>query len=270
MGHVGLQLLDRLVVRVSDVVEERRVGARGQPRQQRAQRLPDVADEAERDVRAPAEVGRVVVDLDDRRPVGQEHVVGEVGAEHEQQVALAHRLRRPAPAEQPGHPDRRRVVVLDHVLAAVGIGDRRLQRLRELEDLVARGASPLAAVDDDLARAGDERGGPVQRRIGRTDQRTLGDDGVLEHRLGHLRRADVAREDHHADPALEDRRLERELGQPRHLVGRGDHRRRSCSSPRRSPRAASPGSSRCRSGSAGCASRSRTPARRCAGSHRGR
>ena len=43
----------------------------------------------------------------------------------------AERLGGATPAQQAGHPDRGRVVGLQHVLAAVGEGDRRLQRLRE-------------------------------------------------------------------------------------------------------------------------------------------
>ena len=88
-----------------------------------------------------------------------------------------------APAEQAGHADGGRVVVLEHVLAAVGVADRRLQLLREREHLVARVAGALAAVDGDLLGLADQLDRPVERGVGRPHHRAVGEDRVLEHRV---------------------------------------------------------------------------------------
>ena len=125
-----------------------RVRARLEQRDQGAQRLADVADEPEVDGRPPAEVQRLVVDLDDRLPGRQEGVVREVRAEHEQQVAVGQRLGGAAPAEQAGHPDGRRVVGLEHVLAAVGVATTGACSVSESRSTSSRAcARALAAVD---------------------------------------------------------------------------------------------------------------------------
>ena len=90
-------------------VQVRAVGLGRQQRQQRLDRVLDRADQAELDRRAAAErsparcrPGRSV------HVVGIELLVGEVGAEHQQRVAVLHRPVAGREAEQPGHARRRR------------------------------------------------------------------------------------------------------------------------------------------------------------------
>jgi hypothetical protein len=206
------------VVVLDDLVEELGVGAGFQPGDQRAQRLAHVADETQVDRRAAAEVERLVVDLDDLLPRREEVVVREVRAEHEQQVAVSEGLGGSAPTKQARHPDARRVVRLEHILAAVGVRDGRLEPVRQLEHLLAGQACALAAVDDDLLRTRDHGYRLVERGVGGTRDRQVGEDRMVQHRLVHLLRGDVAREDHHPYAAVEDRRLQREFGGTRHLA----------------------------------------------------
>jgi hypothetical protein len=78
------------------------------------------------------------VDLDHRHAVGQEWPVGEVGAEHDQRVAVLHGPVPGAEPDQPGHPDVVGVVVLDDFLAAERVHHRGLQRARQADQLVVR------------------------------------------------------------------------------------------------------------------------------------
>lgn len=64
------------------------------------------------------------VDLGDLDVVGQEGVVGEVGSEQDQQVALVGGLVGGAVAEEAAHPDVEPVVVLDPLLSAQRVADR--------------------------------------------------------------------------------------------------------------------------------------------------
>ena len=80
----------RLAVVGERVVEVRAVASWRQLRQQRLDRGADVADEAEIEPGAAAEMLRPDVDLRDLGVVGQELLVGEVRAEHQQHVAGMH------------------------------------------------------------------------------------------------------------------------------------------------------------------------------------
>ena len=183
---------------------------------------PDVAGEPEVDRRPPAEVQRLVVDLDDRLPRRQERVVREVGAQHEQQVAVGQRLGGAAPPQQAGHPDRGRVVGLEHVLAAVGERDGGLQGLGQAQHLVARLPGALAAVDDDLLRAGEISSTALARAasVGRLTGRSVS-TGWRSISCSTVWAATSPGHDHHAHAALEDRRLQGQLGDARHLAGGG-------------------------------------------------
>ena len=112
--------------------------------------------------------------------------------------------------------------MLEHVLAAVGVADRRMQLLRQREHLVARGARPVAAVDGDLLGLADELDGALERGVRRAQQRALLDDRMLEHLVLDLGGADIARQYHHPHAAVLDRGLHGELRQARHLLRRGD------------------------------------------------
>ena len=125
----------------------------------------------------------LVVDLDDRGIGLEERPVREVRSEHQQQVAIGERLLRAAPAEQAGHAHAGGVVVLEHVLAAIGVADRGLQRL------------PTAAAPRRARHASRRRrrsrccfAFPISAAArssassDRSNPRALGDDSVLQQR----------------------------------------------------------------------------------------
>ena len=113
-------------------------------RQNRAQRRADIAVHRELERRAPAEPGRVPVDLD-RAGAREEVVVGEVGAEQQQQLRLVHGLVTGAVAEQPAHPDVVGVVVLDPLLTPQRVPDRAVQLPGQLHHLRVGRLHPGAA-----------------------------------------------------------------------------------------------------------------------------
>ena len=115
--------------------------------EQRADRLAHVAGHADLDRHAPPELGRIVIHLR-YRAVGQEVVIGKVGAEQDQQVGLVDGLVAGAVAEQPAHADVVGVVVLDPLLAAERVADGRKQPAGELHHLVVGVAH---------SRAGEQR-----------------------------------------------------------------------------------------------------------------
>ena len=105
------------------------VGFRRQPWQQRVDRDAHVAHHAKIDRAAAAEVLGAQVDLCDLGVARVELPVGEVGAQHEQQIALHHGVIAGTKADQPGHAHVERVVPFDTLLAAQCMDDRRLERV---------------------------------------------------------------------------------------------------------------------------------------------
>ena len=104
-------------------------------RQQRRERAGDVADEAEIEPGAAAEVLAAQIDLRDLGLGRVELPIGEIRAQHQQQVAVEHRVVAGREADQAGHADVERIVVLDIFLAAQGVDDRRLERVGQREHL---------------------------------------------------------------------------------------------------------------------------------------
>lgn len=72
-----------------------------------------VPDQAEADVRPPADVLRPRLDLHHRLALGIPVPVREVGADHDQQIAVLHREVRSGVADQPTLPDLKVVVALE-------------------------------------------------------------------------------------------------------------------------------------------------------------
>ena len=120
------------------LVEVREQGPQGRPR---------ISHEPVVDLRAPAELLAADVDLHDRRLLRKELAVREVRAEHQQEVAVHHRVIAGREPEQTGHADVERVVVLDELLAPHRVHDRRLQLAGEGDQLRVRARTPRAAED---------------------------------------------------------------------------------------------------------------------------
>ena len=140
------------VLVVPPLVEEREQGPKGRPR---------IPHEPVVDLRAPPELLAADVDLHDRRLLRKELAVREVRAEHQQEVAVHHRVIAGREPEQARHADVERVVVLDELLAPHRVHDRRLQPAREGGQLRVRARTPRAAEDRRLRRRVQN---PRQRR----------------------------------------------------------------------------------------------------------
>ena len=98
---------------------------------------------------------------------GQELVVGEIRAQQDQHVRVAHAFRSRAIAQQARHTHVEGIVVLDEVLAAQRMTDRRLECIRQRDHLVVGALDTRTREDRDLVRL-VEQGGRLfdVRRIG--------------------------------------------------------------------------------------------------------
>ena len=196
--------------------------------------------------------------------------VGEVGAEHQQRVALLHRGVARGEADQAGHADVERIVVLDMLLAAQRMDDRRVERVGQRHDLGMRAGAARAAHHGDPARR-RSAAPPARRARRRSAARPAAWARARSAALASVvLQRDVARDDHHRDAALGRRRC----GSPFRgcaAAGRGWRpARHSARTRRTAARDASPGSRSCRSRRSGCGRRSPAPARGCDGSRTGR
>ena len=123
----------------------------------------DLSVNREANVRAATQLLRVRVHLNGRG-IGQELVVGEVGAQQNQHIGVVHALRGRTVAQQARHTHVEGVVVLDEVLAAQRVADRGLECIRQGDDLVVGALDARAGEDRDLVRLVQEGGGLVDVR----------------------------------------------------------------------------------------------------------
>ena len=198
----------------------RAVGLGPDALEQRPDGEPRVAHDCVIDGRPPSDVAGAAVDLDDllalRIPVG----VGEVGAEHQQQVAAVKRALRRRVADQAALPDRVRVVGLQPRLGLERQHHRRAQPVGELQDLgpgVARAMAdeqrdPRCAIDP-LGRLRDGAGLRNDGHLGVGDARR---------RPVHVECADIPGHGEHGDAGGVQRALDRLLDQARQLRWAGD------------------------------------------------
>src|ERR1700683_5659981 len=98
---------------------------------ERAQRRPDLPDNAEVDVDAAANRLRADVDLSDAGLRRIEWPIGKIHAQHQKRVAGFHGVIAGGKAYQTGHADVIRVLPFDMVLAAQGVNDWRFHRFGE-------------------------------------------------------------------------------------------------------------------------------------------
>ena len=109
--------------------------------------------------RAPSELLRPDVDLRDaRRALRIELPIGKVRAEHQQHIAIEHRVIAGREADQPGHADVVGIVPFDMLLAAHRMHHRRLERLAERQQLGMRAGASGAAQDRHATGAVEQRG----------------------------------------------------------------------------------------------------------------
>lgn len=110
----------------------------------------------------------------------------------------------------------------DFAGTAIRKADRRLQQLRKLEDFGPGITTTFAAEDHRAAGRRDALSQTIEVRIHRPDLRSGLRQRATAGRMVDLHDADVTGQDDHPDTTLQDRRLQGELGQPRHLCRRRD------------------------------------------------
>ena len=198
-----VEILARLGVVGARRVEELRVRLLLELGQKRDHRVGDVAHDAQRQMAAVAEALGADVDLRHRGALGIELAVGKVAAQQQQRVAGLHRRIARGEADQAGHADIERIVVLDMLLAAQRMHDRRVELARQLDDLGMRAGAARAAHQGDALAVVQELGQGIDVGIGRPHDRRLGRQPLGDLGVGRLQR-DVARDHHHRDAALGD------------------------------------------------------------------
>jgi hypothetical protein len=92
-----------------------------------------------------------------------------VGTEHEQTVAAGHRLRRHGDARATQRAASERVIVADQPLRLEGGDDRRVEMLREGNDLFAARTRAVAADDHRAVCRYEARDGALELVVGRRD-----------------------------------------------------------------------------------------------------
>ncbi len=166
-----------------------------QLRDQLAQRVARVADQADLHRVADADQPAVDVDLHAARLArfGQPLRVGEAGADHQEGVAAVHHLVARLRAEQADRAGDVGQVVGQHVAPVERLGDSAAEQLGDLLDLVRRLAGALPDQDRDLLAAVQQLGGAAHL-LGRRDHaRGLGVGGPGEDRAVAHRRVFVGR-----------------------------------------------------------------------------
>ena len=213
-----VEALARLAIVLQCRPQMRSVPARFERWQEGAEGRLDVPDEALVDSRAPTELLTADVDLDDPRVRRKELLVRKVRPQHQQDVAVHHRVVAGRESEQPGHADVKRVVVLDELLAAHRMHDRGVQPPRGLDQLRMRTGAAGSAQDRDplrvIERLGQRRdfvigGTHARRRLWKVQARAVF-DGIPER--------DVSRQGDHRNTAPHECGLHGDLEDAGHLL----------------------------------------------------
>jgi len=143
--------LARLGVMLPRLGEVRAVGLLIEQRRQGRQCRADIAHDADIDGHAAADILTPQIDLSDANlgAVRVELAVGEIGAEHQQDVAIAHGVVAGREADEPGHADIVGVVPFHMLLAAQRMHHGRLKTFAQGKQLVVGPRAARAAQDRD-------------------------------------------------------------------------------------------------------------------------
>ena len=94
--------------------------------------------------------------------MGIELAIREISAQHQQHVAIEHRVVAGRKADQSGHADIEGIVPLDMLLAAQRMDHRRLETFAQREKLAMRTGAARAAQHGHPPLAVQKRGQPVE------------------------------------------------------------------------------------------------------------
>ena len=181
-------------------------GFRHQLRQQRLDGGADIADKAEVELAAPAEIFRPDIDLGYFGIVGEKLLVGKIGSQHQQHVAGVHGGIAGGKTDEPGHADVIGIVVFDMVLAAERMHDRALERLRKFHQAAMGAGTTAPAEQRDALGAVQEVGQSSNSRFSRPHDRCCRQQPGIgcNAALGSGPQRDVAGNDQHGNAAFSD------------------------------------------------------------------
>src|SRR5216683_3213755 len=135
-----VEILARLAVMFRRPVEMGAVALLADEREYSFNSRANVAHHAEIDRRAAADLFGPQIHLRDANPCAAriELAIGEIGAEHQENVAIEHGVVARGESDQPGHAHIKRVVPLDMLLAAERMHNGSFQAIGQREDLIMR------------------------------------------------------------------------------------------------------------------------------------
>ena len=102
--------------------------------------------------RAAAQLLSPEIDLDDRRVLWKKLLVGKIRPDHEQEIAIHHRVIAGRKTEQASHSHIERIVVLDELFSAQRVHDWSVQLARECDQFLMRPGTACSGKDRDLLR----------------------------------------------------------------------------------------------------------------------
>ena len=192
------------------VVQVRGILSRLQPGQQRLDRRADITDHAEIEPGAAAKVLGPQIDLRDLGVGRVELAIWEIGSQHEQRVAVEHRLVARRESDQPCHADVVWVVPLDMFLAAQCMDHRRLERFAKPDQLVVRTGAATAAQQRGARARVEEFGKRIELFAAGNNDR-LTNRQCLRRRMRRIiiLQRDVARDHNDSNAAMADGRTNR-------------------------------------------------------------
>jgi len=103
-----------------------------------------------------------------------ELAIREVGAEHQEHVAIEHGVVTRRETDQPGHADIKRVVPLDMLLASERMHDGSFQAISQCENLIMRALTSRTAQHGHAAIVVEERGETIDIGVCRHRDRAAG------------------------------------------------------------------------------------------------
>ena len=121
-------------------------------RQKGAQRRLGIADNAVIDFGAATELFAADVDLHNGRVFRKKLLVGKVGSDHQERVAIHHRAITGGKSEQTGHADIERIIIFDEFFPAQRVYDRRVQFSGDGDEFRMRAGTTGAGQDGYLFR----------------------------------------------------------------------------------------------------------------------
>ncbi|GAC1603623.1 MAG: hypothetical protein NVS3B6_14900 [Pseudarthrobacter sp.] len=152
----------------------------------------------------------------------QELVVGKVGAQQDEQVRVLNPFGSGAVAQQAGHPDVEGVVVLDEVLAAERVADRRVDQFRERNQFVV-GALHAGTGEDRHSPRLVDRIGQLLHAGGVGRQRGAPERGRQRRRCGRFQARDIAGAGYDGDTPEAECMLDGAVHHTRCLLGGAHH-----------------------------------------------